>query len=136
MCYCSPCCLLCRIITWHGVVAYLQDVKKLKTEEMQLRIAKNKRRSLGNIRFIGELFKLSMLTEKIMHECILQLLKSIDEESLECMCRLLTTVGKLIDTDKGKVRSCDAVSDLGRIDVCCCERRSVFVVFVRFSRRC
>ena len=89
-------------------------MKKLKTEEMQLRIAKNKRRSLGNIRFIGELFKLSMLTEKIMHECILQLLKSIDEESLECMYRLLTTVGKLIDTDKGKVRSCKAPSDLGR----------------------
>ena len=29
---------------------------------------------LGNIQFIGELFKEKMLTEKIMHECIVKLL--------------------------------------------------------------
>ena len=54
-------------------------------------------------RFIGELFKLEMLTEKIMHECILQLLKTTDAESLECLCRLLSTIGKIIDVEKSKV---------------------------------
>ena len=56
---------------------------------------KARRRSLGNIRFIGELYKLKMLTVKIMHECVVKLLNSkLDEESLECLCRLLTTVGQ------------------------------------------
>lgn len=51
-------------------------------------------RSVGNIRFIGELYKLHMLTRKIMHSCIVQLLSQGDEESLECLCKLLTTVGQ------------------------------------------
>lgn len=62
-----------------------------------------KKRTLGNIRFIGELFKLKILTENIMHECIFKLLRAADEESLECLSRLLTTVGKELDHDKAKV---------------------------------
>ena len=64
---------------------------------------KAKRRVLGNIRFIGELFKLKMLTENIMHKCIVELLQTNDEENLECLCKLLRTIGKDIDTDKAKV---------------------------------
>ena len=62
--------------------------------EMKLR-----RRSLGNIRFIGELYKLQMVTARIMHECVKKLLKTRDEESLECLCRLLTTVGQVLDQE-------------------------------------
>lgn len=54
-------------------------------------------------RFIGELFKLKMLTESIMHNCVLKLLKAKDEESLECLCRLLSTIGKELDVEKAKV---------------------------------
>ena len=54
-------------------------------------------------RFIGELFKLKMLTEKIMHDCLVRLLKSEDPEAYECLCRLLTTIGKDIDHPKNKV---------------------------------
>ncbi|KFM57183.1 Eukaryotic translation initiation factor 4 gamma 3, partial [Stegodyphus mimosarum] len=57
-------------------------------------------RQLGNIRFIGELFKLNMLIEPIMHECIKKLLSQQDEESLECLCRLLKTIGKELDEGK------------------------------------
>lgn len=63
-----------------------------------------RRRSLGNIKFIGELFKLKMLTEAIMHDCVVKLLKNHDEESLECLCRLLTTIGKDLDFAKAKPR--------------------------------
>ncbi|KAM6927849.1 eukaryotic translation initiation factor 4 gamma 3 [Xenentodon cancila] len=72
----------------------------------ELEEAKNKarRRSIGNIRFIGELFKLKMLTEAIMHDCVVKLLKNHDEESLECLCRLLTTIGKDLDFEKAKPR--------------------------------
>jgi translation initiation factor 4G len=62
---------------------------------------KAKRRGLGLVKFIGELFKLQMLTERIMHECIKKLLANIEnpeEEDIESLCRLLTTVGQAIDT--------------------------------------
>ena len=49
--------------------------------------------------FIGELYKLKMLTARIMHECIKKLLKSKDEESLESLSRLLTTVGKDLEAE-------------------------------------
>ncbi|XP_026170438.1 eukaryotic translation initiation factor 4 gamma 1a isoform X2 [Mastacembelus armatus] len=63
-----------------------------------------RRRSHGNIKFIGELFKLKMLTEAIMHDCVVKLLKNHDEESLECLCRLLSTIGKDLDFEKAKPR--------------------------------
>jgi len=45
-------------------------------------------------RFIGELYKQQMLTTKIMHRCIRHLLDQNDEDNLECLCKLLTTIGK------------------------------------------
>eukprot|EP01113_Clastostelium_recurvatum_P026933 TRINITY_DN3237_c0_g1_i1.p1 TRINITY_DN3237_c0_g1~~TRINITY_DN3237_c0_g1_i1.p1 ORF type:complete len:845 (-),score=181.90 TRINITY_DN3237_c0_g1_i1:6-2540(-) len=45
----------------------------LTPEELEY---KHKRRVLGNIKFIGGLFKLGMLTENIMHQCIRRLLRS------------------------------------------------------------
>jgi len=86
---------------------YVQDMaaadtddakKKLKAEFEQLEM-KLRRRSLGNIRFIGELYKLHMLTARIMHECVKKLLMTTDEESLECLCRLVTTVGQDLETE-------------------------------------
>ncbi|SCV68090.1 BQ2448_211 [Microbotryum intermedium] len=67
--------------------------------------AKAKRRGLGLVRFIGELYRLQMLTERIMHECIKKLLANTDnpdEEDVESLCRLLTTVGKHLDNAKAK----------------------------------
>ncbi|XP_021930528.1 eukaryotic translation initiation factor 4 gamma 3-like isoform X4 [Zootermopsis nevadensis] len=69
-----------------------------KKKELQLSYEEEERRirmkSVGNIRFIGELFKLGMLTTNIMQRCIRHLLTEGDEESLECLCKLLTTIGK------------------------------------------
>ncbi|XP_053162666.1 eukaryotic translation initiation factor 4 gamma 1 isoform X14 [Hemicordylus capensis] len=73
-------------------------------EELDDARDKARRRSLGNIKFIGELFKLKMLTEAIMHDCVVKLLKNHDDESLECLCRLLTTIGKDLDFEKAKPR--------------------------------
>jgi translation initiation factor 4G len=66
---------------------------------------KAKRQGLGLIQFIGELYKLRMLTERIMHECIKKLLGNVDnpeEEEIESLCRLLTTVGRLLDNPKAR----------------------------------
>ncbi|KAK2588140.1 hypothetical protein KPH14_004191 [Odynerus spinipes] len=69
---------------------------QLEEEERRIRI-----KSVGNIRFIGELYKQGMLTTNIMHRCIAHLLNENDEDSLECVCKLLTTIGKDLDS-KGK----------------------------------
>lgn len=51
-------------------------------------------------RFIGELYMLTMLTGNIMASCLLQLFtRGTDEESLECVCKLLTTVGKKLEME-------------------------------------
>ena len=72
-----------------------KELKKIKAQMEALEM-KARRRSLGNIRFIGELYNLKMLTARIMHECVIKLLAAppTDEESLESLCKLLTTVGK------------------------------------------
>ena len=81
-----------------------EDKKKQLMDEKSYAETIAKRRSLGNIRFIGELFKLKMLTESIMHDCLLKLLRSSDEDNLECLCRLLSTIGKDIDVERARVK--------------------------------
>jgi len=76
-----------------------EEDKKNVTMEFEAQEMKLRRRSLGNIRFIGELYKIKMLNGKIMHECILKLLCQTDEESLECLCRLVTTIGQLLEQE-------------------------------------
>ncbi|PIL33521.1 hypothetical protein GSI_04144 [Ganoderma sinense ZZ0214-1] len=63
------------------------------------------RRGLGLMEFIGELFKFKMLTERIMHECVKKLLANVEnpeEEELESLCKLLTTAGQILDTQKAR----------------------------------
>ncbi len=66
---------------------------------------KAKRQGLGLIKFIGEMLKLQTLTERIMHECVKKLLGNVDnpeEEEIESLCKLLTTVGGCLDTPKAR----------------------------------
>ncbi|CAH0558179.1 unnamed protein product [Brassicogethes aeneus] len=73
-----------------------------KKKDLQFELDKYDRkvtmRSVGNVRFIGELFKQQMLTVNIMLRCLNKLLDKKDEESLECLCKLLTTIGKELET--------------------------------------
>ncbi|XP_076817515.1 eukaryotic translation initiation factor 4 gamma 3-like isoform X2 [Clavelina lepadiformis] len=80
------------------------ETKQQCKEKLDVAETKERRRMLGNIRFIGELFKLKMLTESIMHNCVMSLFKGRDDESLESLCRLLATIGKDLDHAKGKPR--------------------------------
>ncbi|XP_050409520.2 eukaryotic translation initiation factor 4 gamma 2, partial [Patella vulgata] len=76
-------------------------------EAEQYHLAKWK--MLGNIKFIGELGKLQMLHEGILHKCIKQLLEKkrntdvLDmAEDLECLCQIMRTVGPRLDTSRAK----------------------------------
>ena len=64
---------------------------------------KARRQALGLVQFIGELYKLQMLTERVMHEYIKIFLTNNPEEvEIEGLCRLLTTAGKLLDKPKAR----------------------------------
>jgi hypothetical protein len=89
-----------------------------KEEELEFRRIKIKKQMLGNIKFIGQLFKKALLKEKIVRFCIAHLLKleetdekrgrqkeyrdtgnnELDEEDHEAICSLFATVGSTIDT--------------------------------------
>lgn len=61
-----------------------------------------KRRGLGLIQFIGQLYKLRMLTLRIMHECVLRLLNfegDPDEAAVENLTTLLKSVGATMEED-------------------------------------
>ncbi|KAI8471249.1 MAG: MIF4G domain-containing protein [Monoraphidium minutum] len=61
---------------------------------------KGRRRMLGNIQFIGHLYRYGMLTENIMHSCIQRLLADDINpklEDLECLCKLLSTIGQQLE---------------------------------------
>lgn len=68
-------------------------VANLEEEERKLR-----RRSVGTVRFIGELFKIDMLTANIMIWCVTTMLTKQTEDKLECLCKLLTTVGQKMES--------------------------------------
>jgi len=70
-----------------------------------------KRKMLGNIKFIGELGKLQIVQDRILHMCCEALVLgwknkplSEREEDLECLCHLMRTCGRILDTPNGKYR--------------------------------
>uniref|UniRef100_A0A673K1Q7 Eukaryotic translation initiation factor 4 gamma 2 n=1 Tax=Sinocyclocheilus rhinocerous TaxID=307959 RepID=A0A673K1Q7_9TELE len=84
-----------------------QDNPLTSEEEEQRAIAKIK--MLGNIKFIGELCKLDLIHESILHKCIKTLLEKKKRvqlkdmgEDLECLCQIMRTVGPRLDHEKAK----------------------------------
>ncbi|CAF1468692.1 unnamed protein product [Rotaria sp. Silwood1] len=82
----------------------ITDEKKHQEEAEKLEdLIKAKRRKLGNIVFIGELFQVQMLTDTIIYDCIEYLLRDkTDEVSLECLCDLLRAIGDKLDAKAKK----------------------------------
>ncbi|KAE8673540.1 hypothetical protein F3Y22_tig00111779pilonHSYRG00038 [Hibiscus syriacus] len=78
---------------------------KQSEEEREEKRIKARRQMLGNIRLIGELYKKRMLTERIMHDCIKKLLgeyENPDEDDVVALCKLMSTIGEMIDHPKAK----------------------------------
>ncbi|CAO3650299.1 unnamed protein product [Mucor hiemalis] len=84
---------------WKVNMPEVDEVDGMMTEEYYI-AAKAKRQGLGLIQFIGELFKLDMLSERIMYNCMIRLCNNAPtagDEEAESLCKLLTTVGKNLD---------------------------------------
>jgi translation initiation factor 4G len=92
------------------------DERVTLEEDLEMRRIKIKKQMLGNIRFIGELYKKGMLKENILHECIRTLMcielkrrenselysedmagDIPDEEDHEALCKLFGVVGSTLD---------------------------------------
>ncbi|KAL6749240.1 hypothetical protein V8C86DRAFT_2852062 [Haematococcus lacustris] len=77
------------------------EAKPLTANQLLQQNRAARRRMLGNILFVGNLFKISLITERILHSCIVQLLKeeaSPRADDIECLCKLLVTVGHKLDS--------------------------------------
>lgn len=68
-----------------------------------------KKKMLGNIKFIGELGQLDLLSEAILHKCIKTLLEKGKQEKyadmsddLECLCKIMPTIGKKLDQNEAR----------------------------------
>lgn len=77
----------------------------LKKDERDIFTYKARKRMLGNIKFIGELYKTKLLIEPIMFGCFQYLLQentpdSPDEENIEALCKLLINTGKELNGTK------------------------------------
>jgi len=79
--------------------------KTIEVEELMYQRSKLKKKMLGNINFIGELFNLGMLSSKIIiSQCIGNLLAKrdegkLDDEVIECLAKLFSTVGLKLENE-------------------------------------
>lgn len=77
-------------------------------EEERRQLAK--RKMLGNIKFIGELGKLEIVSDSILHRCIQELLRDRKRgrprgdmaEDIECLCQIMRTCGRILDSEKAR----------------------------------
>ena len=78
-----------------------ENKTKLKMELQDL-VDKNRRRVLGNITFIGELFRVGTISEEVIHRCIRRLITNPGEQEMEKLCVLMTTIGKDLDSSSNQ----------------------------------
>jgi MIF4G domain/MA3 domain len=59
----------------------------------------NKKKSIGLMKFIGELYVMNLIKSSIMISCCERLLCPTDEEKLESFCKLMTSIGKKLQEE-------------------------------------
>uniref|UniRef100_A0A7S2BR93 MI domain-containing protein n=1 Tax=Octactis speculum TaxID=3111310 RepID=A0A7S2BR93_9STRA len=80
--------------------AILAELEKLGDDEREEKVLLARKRYLGHMKFVGQLYRVELLSVKIMHYCIQELFgegDNLDEEKLQCLCTLLTTIGKQLE---------------------------------------
>ncbi|CAG0882403.1 unnamed protein product [Cyprideis torosa] len=83
---------------YYTMMIYAAETEEEKKElHAKMEDAKRDDSSEGVIFFIGQLFKVGMLTMPIMYQCMEKLLEhwrtTLEEDYIECLCRLLTIIG-------------------------------------------
>jgi len=85
----------------------------IEQKDIGVVIKRAKQRMLGNVKFIGELFKQKLIPEKIIHiECIQRLTRiSLDKKEddvIEALVQLMTTTGKILASNASARSHMDA----------------------------
>lgn len=75
----------------HGTILYSDEY-----------YAAQKAKRQGFMKFVGELFKLQLVTERMIHNYVEMLLEQPDEEEIKSLRRLLYTVGAILDSPKAR----------------------------------
>ena len=75
-----------------------EQFEKTNKEEEEAAAAKEqqqvlKNKSIGLMKFIGELYKNQLIKGRVMVGCLQRLLQPDDEEKVECFAQLMTTIG-------------------------------------------
>jgi len=111
---------------------YAEDLKNAKNEEEEKNVVlafeqleqKLRRRSIGNIHFISELYNLKMIGIHIMFSIIGRLMNAGDEESLECLCKLFTTSGSKMEAETENLPNYDLGSVFDKIKIVVEEKKT------------
>ncbi|XP_074040783.1 uncharacterized protein isoform X2 [Leptinotarsa decemlineata] len=75
------------------------DPEELKCLQFELeRHKKLRTRAMAIMSFMGELYSQEMLTDETMIRCFSILLDNRNEESLECLCKMMTTIGNRLES--------------------------------------
>ena len=70
-------------------------LKEYQSLEKQIKL-----RSLGNVRFMAELYNTGLLSINIVTGAIRQLVMADSELELEALCRLLPTIGRKLEAEE------------------------------------
>jgi len=76
--------------------------KKIMYEELYEDMRRRRKKYLGTIKLIGEMYKLDLLLPKIIGLCMQYLLSVASNENFECLCSLISTVGFKMDREADK----------------------------------
>ena len=90
--------------------AQKEKIEGLSDSDRSTELFKLKRRNLATHRFIGELYVRNMVSAPIIRECINILFGDVEkpvDEDVEALCKLLTTVGHVLDDSEEHASFCD-----------------------------
>jgi translation initiation factor 4G len=86
---------------------FSDDEKAILKTKLEDAKRKSRKRYLGNIKFIGELYRMNLVKGFILQIILRKLMMDINDESLESLCILLKIVGKQLETEMNSIPRTD-----------------------------